>query len=157
MPIDHGRGTGPGNRRARIDKLKDQAAKLTDGMVGSISPGCPPEIEEQFWEHVVAVEQADGGPLFDLLIGRGVTLPSPEELNDAQITEKLWEVIHALAALGTYLHSTDHVSDRELYARLWSELLREPTVVMPEYPDFAYHIDLVGSGSEESILLYVKH
>jgi hypothetical protein len=50
MPIDHGRGTGRGNRRARIDKLKDQAAELAGGMVDSVSPGCPPEIEEQFWE-----------------------------------------------------------------------------------------------------------
>lgn len=158
MPSDRGRGTGQTSRRGRIDKLKGQAAELTGGrMNASVSPDCPPEIEEQFWEHVVAFEQADGVPLSDLLIERGVSLPPPEELDDAQLTEKLREVIHALAGLGTYLHSTDHLTDRDLYTHLWSESLREPTVIMPENPDFAYHIDLVGSGSEEDILLYMKH
>ena len=78
-------------------------------------------------------------------------------MNVAQLKDTLWEVIHALAGLGTYLHSTDHLSDRELYTHLWSESLREPTVIMPENPDFAYHIDLVGSGSDEDTFLYLKH
>jgi len=34
--------------------------------------------------------------------------------------------------------------------------LREPMVIMPDNPDFAYHIDLVGSGSEEDIV-YLKY
>ena len=71
MPINHGRGTRPANHRARIDQLKDQTAELTIGMVGGVSPDCPPEIEEPFWEHVVAFEQADAVPVFDLLVERG--------------------------------------------------------------------------------------
>ena len=44
----------------------------------------------------------------------GIALPAPEELTDAQLSAKLWEVIEALAFLGAYLEHTDHLSDREL-------------------------------------------
>lgn len=54
-------------------------------------------------------------------------------------------------------HHTDHLSDRQLYEELWGEILREPTVLMPDNPDFACHIDMTGSGSEEHILLYLKY
>ena len=158
MPNNRRRCTRRANRRDGIADLKKQAEQLTGGrMTASVSRECPPEIEEQFWRHVVAFEQADPVVLSDLLQQRGVVLPAPDELDDAQLTDKLWEVIHALAELGTFLHSTDHLSDRDLYAYLWRESLREPTVVMPDNPDFAYHIDIIGSGSDEDNFLWLKH
>jgi hypothetical protein len=86
-----------------------------------------------------------------------VSLPAPDELDDSKLTSKLWEVINALALFGTFLHSTDHLSDRELYTELWGELLREPAVLMPDNPAFSYHIDMIGSGSEEHTRLYMKY
>ena len=59
--------------------------------------------------------------------------------------------------LGTFLHNTNHLSDRELYTELWQEELREPTVLMPENAAFAWHIDMIGSGSEEHLALYMKY
>jgi len=41
-----------------------------------------------------------------------VALPPPDELSDSELSVKLWEVINMLALLGTFLHSTDHLSDR---------------------------------------------
>ena len=69
----------------------------------------------------------------------------------------MWEVIRGLALLGAYLHNTDHLSDRELYEYLWTDALREPAVLQPTDPDFAYHFDLIGSGSEEDTRLYLKY
>jgi len=142
----------------RIQKLKQQVDEITDGqMTSEVSDDCPPEIEEAFWNHMIAFEQAEGLPLFDVLVSRGLSLPPPDELNDSQLTEKLWEVIEEIAHLGAYLYSTNHLSDRELYKELWNDVLRVPMVLMPEEPDFACHIDLIGGGSEEDIFLYLKY
>ncbi len=118
-----------------------------------------PELEskEKFWRQVVDFEQAEWTPPFDTLIKMGVVLPPPEELTDAQIAAKLWEVIEALAFLGVYLEHTDHLSDRELYSRLWHEELREASLFLPDDPDSAWHIDFVGSGSDEDVVLYLTY
>lgn len=115
------------------------------------------EIEEQFWEHVDAFDSAEPRPLSAVLTEAGVVLIPADEIDDAQLGAKLWEIIHALALLGVFLHNTDHLSDRQLYVELWDEISDEPMVLMPDNPDFTSHIDLVGSGSEEHIQLYMKY
>jgi len=84
-------------------------------------------------------------------------LPAPEELADSQLTAKLWEVIRGLAMLRMFLYNTDHLSDRELYEKLWHEVLREENPVMPVNENSACHIDLVSSGSEEDNELYLRY
>ena len=117
----------------------------------------PEDLHDQFLKYVAAYEEREPSALFDLLPQSGISLPAPEELNDEEISRKLWDVIHGLSQFGTFLHNTNHLSDRELYIYLWSDALREPAVLMPEDPSYAYHIDLVGSGSEEDIQLYLKY
>lgn len=144
---------------ARIEKLKQRAAALTDGtMVTGGSPDCPRELQEQFWKRVIAFEEGTEVEVvpFDLLVESGFTLPAPDELDDTRLTAKLWEVIEAMSALGLLLESTDHLSDRELYVRLWTDVLREPTAVYPD-ATVEVHIDLVGSGSDEDVRLYLKY
>ena len=106
---------------------------------------------------MIAFEQAERAALFDVLVKAGTSLPPADEMDDSTLTAKLWEVIHALSLLGTYLNHTDHLSDRELYVHLWTDSLREPTVLLPNNPEFTYHIDLIGSGSEEDNLIYLKY
>jgi len=115
------------------------------------------ELREQFWEHVVTFEEAEWVTSFDQLVRDGIELPAPEELDDSQLSAKLWEVIRGLAMLRTFLYSTDHLSDRELYEELWHELLREETPDMPINDDSAWHIDLVGNGSEQDNELYLRY
>lgn len=103
------------------------------------------------------IEPESWTPLFDTLVEMGVALSPPEDLTDGQLSAKLWEVIEALAFLGAYLEHTDHLSDRELYSRLWSEELREASLFLPDDPDSAWHIDFVGSGSEEDVALYLTY
>ena len=143
---------------ARIEELKRKAASLNDGQMWTgVAPDCPPGIVEQFWKQIVAFESAVEEQPFDVLIRSGLTLPPPGELDDAQITVKLWEVISGLAFLRVFLLFTDHLSDRELYARLWSDILRVPTALEPEDHDGAWHIDLTGTGSEEDVAIYLKY
>lgn len=115
------------------------------------------ELQEQFWERVVAFEEAEWTTSFDQLVQSGMELPAPEALDDSQLSAKLWEVIRGLAMLRTFLYSTDHLSDRELYEELWHEVLREETPDMPVNEDSACHIDLVGSGSEQDNELYLRY
>lgn len=117
----------------------------------------PDDPEDEYLDSLDAFDNTEPRGLFGALIEAGVALPPPDELDDSRITAKLWEVIHALAGLGAFLHSTNHLSDRELYAELWGDLLREPAVVMPGRADYAWHIDLLGSGSEEDMYLHHKY
>ncbi|MBV9494113.1 MAG: hypothetical protein JOZ54_07700 [Acidobacteria bacterium] len=61
----------------------------------------------------------------DCLIETGMRIPPPEELDDGTLRAKLWEVIAGLARLRVFIESTDHLSDRLLYRRLYAEVLRE--------------------------------
>ena len=109
---------------------------------------------------MAAFDEQEERSLFDDLTEAGFSLPPPDGLDDAQLTAKLWEVIDALALRRTFLYNTDHLSDRQLYAELWSDVLREPFVPTPVPEDIGeafFFIDLVGSGSEEHHFLQLKH
>ncbi|MBA3715896.1 MAG: hypothetical protein H0W76_26190 [Pyrinomonadaceae bacterium] len=145
-------------REVRIQQLKQQAAELCGEEMMSIEgENYSPEVEEEFWEHVVAFAQTKRILLFEVLVKAGISLPPPDELNEGQLSAKLWEVIDGLLLLGIYLEHTDHLSDGELYVELWSETLRGETVLPPEDSGFSYHLDLIGSGSGEDTLIYLKY
>jgi len=129
----------------------DQSEPVFLGKFGS------PKEEEEFLEHILFIEGIGEQPLFDLLEKGGVPLPRPVDLDDAQLQAKLWEVINAMALLGCYLSRTDHLSDRQLYETLWTDILREPTAVCPNNPNAACHIDILGGCSEEDLHLNLKY
>jgi hypothetical protein len=148
-----------GNGKARRDELEPEGSSEADKveMFESESEECPPELSAQFWLSVAAYEQAPSTTHFQLLEEAGIELSAPESLDDQRLTAKLWEVIEALARLRVFLSQTDHLSDRELYTLLWRELLREPVKDMPLDNFSTWHTDLLGSGSEEDIYLYLKY
>ncbi len=146
-------------RRSRhIEELTEKLKRLggESPLIG-FDPDCPDEAREKFLEQVIKFEGLEDRPLFDALLEGGVQMPRPEELDDRDLTGKLWEVIRAMELFGHFLHHTDHLSDRELYRVLWTDTLREPTTVMPENPEFACFIDIIGSGSHEDLRLYLKY
>jgi len=145
-------------RQKHIRDLQNRAKESAGDDLSSFeSEQMSTELREQFWEHVVTFEEAEWIMSFDQLVQGGMELPAPEELDDSQLSAKLWEVIRGLAMLRTFLYNTDHLSDRELYEELWHELLREETPDMPINDDSAWHIDLVGNGSEQDNELYLRY
>ena len=84
-------------------------------------------------------------------------MPAPEALNDQEVTAKLWEVINKMAQMRIFLEDTDHLSDRELYTKLWGDLLREETKDILLDQDSACHYQLLSSGSDEDTYLYLKY
>ena len=144
-------------RAKKIAELKRQAEELAGGkMVEGELEECPPEVTEQFWEQVVAYEKAPWTTHFKQLEESGMQLPAPETLDDEQLSNKLGELIQRLALLRVFLEETDHLSDRELYTLLWSDMLREETKAVTLDEDSACHMSPLGGCSEEDIHLYLK-
>jgi hypothetical protein len=154
MPSDD----SPEDREKRIEQLKQRAEELAGGDITfGEAEATPPEVEEEFLKQVVEYEEAPWTTHFQQLERAGVSMPSPETLDDQEVTAKLWEVINKLAQMRVFVEETDHLSDRELYAALWGDLLREETkdVVLDQYS--ACHYQLLSGGSEEDIQLYLKY
>ena len=143
------------DQEKRIEKLKAELGKL--GGEVSDNPDLSADLEEEFLKHILAFETADQTTVLQWLENAGLQVPSPDELDDEQLHAKLWEVINRMASLGAYLHNTNHLSDRELYSYLFYDGLREEAVLFPENPSFVYGLDVLGSGSDEDMQLYMKY
>jgi hypothetical protein len=144
-------------RIRHIEQMKQQLAAHIDSPENFwMSESLSLEVQEKFLESILSMESAEERPLFDILERKGVRIPQAAKLDDAQLTAKLWEVINAMARLGHYLESTDHLSDRELYELLWTDILRQPTPISSD-PDCACHIDILGGCSEEDLQLNLKY
>lgn len=104
------------------------------------------------------LERGEGGSApIDLLRQRGLDVADPSTLADATLPQKLWEIVEAMAEIGLYLCSTDHLSDRELYERLASEILLEETFLDPDDPWTGKVCDLIGGGSEEDHQIFLTY
>ena len=143
------------DQEKRIEKLKAQLETLGEGI--SDHSGLSADMEEEFLKHILAFETAEPTSLLQWLENAGQDVPPPDELDDTQLHTRLWEVINRMASLGAYLHNTNHLSDRELYAYLFEDGLREDAVLFPDNPGYVYGLDLLGSGSEEDMQLYMKY
>jgi hypothetical protein len=143
------------SQEERINKLRAELEKL--GGNTSTLESMPADMEEEFLRHVIEYETAEQISLLRLLENSGLEVPPPESLDDDALKIKLKEIVDRMAAVGSYLLHTNHVSDRDLYEYLYHEALREETVLFPENPSYAYMIDLTGSGSEDDNQTYLKY
>jgi hypothetical protein len=101
--------------------------------------------------------EEEGERPLDVLRAKGMSIPDEAELDDAALHAKLWEIIRAMAALGMYLESTDHLSDRELYRYLLTDALREETVIPEAGSGGGWHISPIGGCSEEDNEIYLRY
>ena len=143
------------SQEERIAKLRAELEKL--GGSTTTLESMPADMEEEFLRHVLEYETAEPISLMRLLENSGLEVPAPGALDDDALKIKLKEIIDRMAAVGSYLLHTNHVSDRDLYEYLYHEALREETVLFPENPSYAYMIDLTGSGSEDDNQTYLKY
>jgi len=139
----------------RIARLRAELEKLGGSTISL--EAMPADVEEEFLRHVLERETTAAVTLYDQLKRSGTELLPPDQLDDTTLTGDLSKLIQRLATLGVYLIHTNHLSDRELYEYLYHEGLREEASLFPENPTYAYIIDLTGSGSDEDILIYLKH
>ncbi|MGH9759353.1 MAG: hypothetical protein ACREDR_48220, partial [Blastocatellia bacterium] len=142
---------------SKLQELKDELEELGGEFFSDGDSDEPDELDVAFLESVLEVESAGWTRPYDLLLESGISLPKPQELGNAELAAKLWEVINALALVNVYLDRTDHLSDRELYTHLWTESLREEMIIIPHNPGFQSHIDVIGSGSEEDTTIWLRY
>ncbi len=142
-------------QESRIEALKDGARQSAGGMMRSWeSDELSDDQREDFWRRVVDYENAPLVTDAQRLHDAGIDLPDPDAMDDSQLTAKLWQVIDALASMRVFITSTDHLSDRELYDRLWRHSLREEQPLVPGSTD---HVDLVSTGSEDDIHAWMRY
>ncbi len=128
-------------REARIDELyRDACAK-----------GQPED--RSYWMLVYDFEMAPTTNGRSMLLEHGIVPVPPQDLaGDEQIHQALWTVIEALGASGVYLLNTDHLTDTQLYERLFYKILDEPTQCLPpssgscEYIDVLHQMDIDAGG-----------
>ena len=144
-------------RKRHIEEMKEQVLRLVeDPECFYLDDSLSLEVQEKFLEQILFMERGEERPLSEYLEKVGIRLPRPQDLDAAQLHSKLWEVINAMALAGHFLSSTDHLSDRELYEKLWSDILREPTSISPDNTAFC-HIDILGGCSEEDMKIRLKY
>lgn len=145
-------------RRQHIQEMKEKLQRHC-GESGFVFGGnfTSLEQEERFLQQILFMEEVDAEPLFGLLEKGGIPLPQPSLLDDEQLHAKLWEAINGMALLGCYLANTDHLSDRQLYELLWTDLLREPTAVCPHDPAVSCEIDILGGCGEEDFKTRLRY
>ncbi len=115
--------------------------------------------QESYEEYARKMRLFEDGPTttnFQQLVDGGITLTHPDALPDAEVAAKLFEVIHALAQLRVYLEGTDHLSDKDLYATLWHDTLREGVPAIDDL-GFNHCVHLLSGGGEPETMLYLKY
>ena len=122
---------GAAEERARaIDRLVDQAER---------EGGCT---DRMFWTLHYDFHVAPMTTNLQQLREVGLEVPAATDLADRALQQHLWEVIETLADLGIYLLHTDHLDDRQLYALLQGQVLREPVRDLPPSEGVSEFIDL---------------
>ena len=141
--------------KTRIEQLRQKIREATgENRKFGTSPDCPPEVEVAFLESVLAFETSRKRTLFELLEESGIGLLSPQQLAGQQLTEKLWDVIHALCGHSVILCNTDHLSDRELYVLLWNDTLRNRCIGSPQH---VLRLDMTENGRDDGMARYLKY
>lgn len=67
----------------------------------------------------------------EILARYGYAPLPPSELDDRQLSGRLWELFYAAAARRFFFSHTNHLSERQLYTLLWEQWLDKPTPDIP--------------------------
>ena len=129
--------------RSDVSKLREKA--IDQLVVDATERGdC---VDRFYWMLVYDLEMAPMTSNLKQLTDLGLAVPAPDDLDERELHEKLWEVVESLGDLGVFLLHTDGLSDRELYSRLFHEILTEPVRDLPPTEGVSEFIDLLGGAA----------
>jgi hypothetical protein len=143
------------DRRIRRDRLREQIREL-GGIVGGAEGADVSDVELSFLERVVAWETGPRSSHRAWLTRRGLSFMPPAELEGTGRTKELWRLIRSLAQARVFLVHTNHLSDAELYDRLWHDVLPAECPDCVRTNRDACHWDFADAGAGETEL-WLKH
>ncbi len=135
----------------RTERLAERARRIDELAAKAVAEG--QDSDRAYWTMVYDFEMAPSTNGRTMLLVQGIVPVPPQDLvDDAEVHEALWTVVEALAASGVHLLNTDHLTDRQLYARLYCRILDESTHCLPpggnacEYIDVLHASDIAAGG-----------
>lgn len=124
----------PIEQALRLGDLRKEVMDRVEGeSIEFVSDDMPMDTQEAFWKHVLAFEEAEESTLEERLKREvDFVAPDPKSLEtDVEVSEALWNLIHALASIRVFLDCTNHLNDRDLYRLLVYGTLPDVTTVPP--------------------------
>ncbi len=107
-------------------RLRDELEPYLDESVCLVDVRTmPTAAENEFLASMLAWERAPVLPIGEWF-AEELTLPPPESLDDDELHEVLWRLIHQLYEVRIVLDFTDHLTDRELYCLIYRDILPSP-------------------------------
>jgi hypothetical protein len=113
----------------------------------------PTPQENEFLASLLAWERAPVLPISKWFEPE-LTLPHPDQLDDAALHDVLWETIQRLYSRRIVLDFTDHLSDRELYCVIYRDILPSPEKKIDLPKNYLHWHCLDDSGEPETWLRY---
>lgn len=141
--------TRPRTRGLRADVSKQREKAIDQLVVDATERGdC---VDRFYWMLVYDLEMAPMTSNLKQLTDLGLAVLAPDDLDERELHEQLWEVVESLGDLGVFLLHTDGLSDRELYSRLFHEILTEPVRDLPPTEGVSEFIDLLGGAAQDGV------
>jgi hypothetical protein len=148
------------DQEERVKRLRAELEKI-GGAVADRPEFLTAEMEEtvlrQILECETQYETAEPHSLLELLLCAGLEIPPPDQLDDNNLALKLKQIIDRIASLKAYLIYTNHLSDRELYERLYNDTLPDKSPLLSM--NCAYVIDCsnCANGSYEGRQVFLQY
>jgi hypothetical protein len=137
----------------RLGELRKQVMDQIDGpMIEGGTENLPMDMQEHFWQYVLAFESAELTTLERRLQEEaGFVAQNLDALEDPrQVHAALWDLLRALASIRVFLNCTDHLDDAELYRLLLEKALPDETTAPPAGFAVNTRIDVVDYGTTEN-------
>ncbi len=145
-------------RQIRIQRMREELERIGTDWKTLTEEDLSPETEEAMLQRVLYIKTAPRTTFAKMLLTDGVELPAPDSLtSDADLHAALWNVIHGLAHRRVFIFYTNHLSDRDLYTKLWREHLNQKTIDMSWDEDASCYVDLLDGQNAEDARLWLKY
>ena len=144
-------------QRAKVEEKIRELGGLIGRPIGESDEA--DETESSFLRYVMAWETGPFSSHGEWLARRGLVFDAPEDLRGRRLKKELWRLIESLAVARVFLYHTNHLSDAELYAQLWNEVLDGGGPDFARTPDDACHWDLAdwSTGDEKDEQVWLRY
>lgn len=115
------------------------------------------DLELEFLNRVIAWETSPLSTHRAWLAREGLVFPAPEDLDGPGLERELWRLIEVLAVARVFLSHTDHLSDDELYGKLWHEVLNADAPDSARTDDDACHWNFADAGGSGERIWLTYH